>query len=140
MTRVPRVTVSRALPRHSSARPSTEHSGPQYLVSPSSARPHFLHVRAAKMDTPDPVSTRKLTLLLHAAFRHRPSVLKLRSMNPSLQGWYGVVLVLCIPNRRHTSSTTFDPKFVPWSLCSSRKAPYRATISYTNILATVVAF
>ena len=61
MTRVPRVTVSRALHRHSSARPSTEHSRPQYLVSSSSARPHFLHVRAARMDTPDPVSTRKLT-------------------------------------------------------------------------------
>ena len=60
-TRVPRVTVSRALPRHSSARPSTEHSRPQYLVSSSSVRPHFLHVRAARMDTPDPVSTRKLT-------------------------------------------------------------------------------
>ena len=59
MTRVPRVTVSRALPRHSSARPSTEHSRPQYLVSLSPARPHFLHVRAAKMNTPDPVSTRK---------------------------------------------------------------------------------
>ena len=50
---------------------------------------------------------------LHAAFRHRPSVLQLRSMNPSLRGWYSVVLVLCIPNSRHTSSTTFDPKFVP---------------------------
>ena len=61
-------------------------------------------------------------------------------MNLSLLGWYGVVLVLCIPNRRHTSNTTFDPKFVPWSLCSSRKAPYRATISYTSFLATVVAF
>ena len=61
MTQVPRVTVSRALPRHSSARSSTEHSRPQYLVSSSSARPHFLHVRAARMDTPDPVSTRKLT-------------------------------------------------------------------------------
>ena len=61
MTRVSRVMVSRALPRHSSAHPSTEHSRPQYLVSPSSARPHFLHVRGAKMDTPDRVSTRKLT-------------------------------------------------------------------------------
>ena len=60
-TRVPRVTVSRALPRHSSACPSTEHSRPRYLVSSSSVRPHFLYVRAAKMDTPDPVSTRKLT-------------------------------------------------------------------------------
>ena len=64
----------------------------------------------------------------HAAFRHRPSVLKLRSMNPSLLGWYGVVLILCIQNSRHTSSTTFHPKIVPWSLCSSRNAPYRATI------------
>ena len=71
---------------------------------------------------------------------HRPSILKRRSMNPSLLGWYSVVLVLCIPNRRHTSSTTLDPKFVPWSLCSSRKAPYRTTISNTNFLATVVAF
>ena len=61
MTRVPRVTVSCALPRHSSAPPSTEHSRPQYLVSSSSARPHFLYVCAARMDTPDPVSTRKLT-------------------------------------------------------------------------------
>ena len=61
MTRVPRVTVSLALPRHSSAHPSTEHSRPQYLVSLSSAWPHFLQVRAATIDTPDPVSTRKLT-------------------------------------------------------------------------------
>ena len=60
-TRVPRVMVSRALHRHSSARPFTEHSCPQYLVSSSSVRPHFLQVRAARMDTPDPVSTRKLT-------------------------------------------------------------------------------
>ena len=46
MTLGTRVTVSLALPRHSSARPSTEHSR-QYLVSSSSARPHFLQVRAA---------------------------------------------------------------------------------------------
>ena len=31
---------------------------------------------------------------------------QLRSMNPSPLGWYGVVRVLCIPNKRHTSSTT----------------------------------
>ena len=71
-----------------------------------------------------------LLRLLHAAFRHRPSVLNLRSMNPSLLGSYGVVLVLCIPNSRHVSKTTFDLKFVPWSVNSSRNAPYRATISY----------
>ena len=63
-----------------------------------------------------------------------------RPKAPSLLGWYGVVRVLCIPNRRHTSSTILDPKFMPWSLCSSRKAPYRATISNTSFLATVVAF
>ena len=62
MARVPRVMVSLVLPKHSSARPSTEHSRPQYLVSSSSARPHFFQVRAARIDTPDPVSTRKLTL------------------------------------------------------------------------------
>ena len=62
IAQVPKVTVSLVLPRHSSARPSTEHSHPQYLVSSSSARPHFLQVRAARIDTPDPVSTRKLTL------------------------------------------------------------------------------
>ena len=62
-TRVPRVTVNRALPRHSSARPSTEHRRPQYRVSSSSVRPHSFHLRAARMDTPDPVSTRKLTPL-----------------------------------------------------------------------------
>ena len=31
-------------------------------------------------------------------------------------------------------------RWQPWSLCSSRKAPYRARISYTSFLATVVAF
>ena len=67
MAQVPKVTVSLVLPRHSSTRPSTEHSRPQYLVSSPSARPHFLQVRAARIDTLDPVSTRKLTLfpLIH---------------------------------------------------------------------------
>ena len=44
-------------------------------------------------------------------------------LETSFRWWHGVVLVLCIPNNRHTSSTTFDPKFVPWSLYNSRNAP-----------------
>ena len=59
-------------------------------------------------------------------------VRKLLSMNPSLQGWYGVVLVLCMPKRQHTLATTCDPKFVHWLLCSSQNAPYLATIMNTS--------
>ena len=63
MVCVPRVTASLPRPMHLSAHPSTEHSRPQYFPSSSFGRPHFFQTRVAKIDTPDPVSTKKLITL-----------------------------------------------------------------------------
>ena len=61
--RAPRVTASLARPMHSSACPSTEHSRPQYFRRSFSGRLHLLQTRAARINTTDPVLTKKLTML-----------------------------------------------------------------------------
>ena len=61
MTCAPSFTASLARPRQSSAQPSTEHSRPQYFIDSSLWRPHCLQIRAGIIETPDMVSTKKLT-------------------------------------------------------------------------------
>ena len=60
---MPRVTASLAHPMHSSTRPSTKHSRPQYFCSSFSGCLNFLQTQATRIDTSHPVSTKKLTTL-----------------------------------------------------------------------------
>ena len=58
------------------------------------------------------------------------------STNPSLSGWYGVVLVLCDPHSIHSSCMILFSNSHPWLECITIGIPKRHTIWLKNASAT----